>query len=114
MKNALKKWYSYLIAVGLCGIAATVAMVPYFSLEDKTVWPRVYISYVLLFAGVVFAGIGFIVQDIFRAFRRKATKNWDYPLEQKDINRAWLIYLPCLLSGLICFIAGLISYLFLR
>lgn len=114
MKNAFKKWFSYLITFGLGAIASAASLIPYFVVNNEKSWPKTYISYSLLLGGVILAGVGFIIQDIYRATRRKATNNWDYPLEQQDINKAWLIFLPCLLSGLISFIAGLISYLFLR
>lgn len=114
MKNSFLKWYTYLIAIGLIGIAVIAALVPYFCINDLKVWPKVYISYVFLLSGVVIAGVGFIIQDVFRAFRRKATKNWDYPLEKVDINKAWLIFGPCLLSGITCVVFGLISFLFFK
>ena len=114
MKNALKKWYTYLFVVALVGISATVAVVPFFALNDSNVWPKVYISYVCLLSGVIYLGGGFIGQDIYRAFKRKETKNWDYPLEQKHINMAWLIYMPFFIAGFVLLIAGLISYLILK
>ena len=114
MKNALCKWYNYLIAVGLIGVVAIVAIVPYFAIKDPNIWPRVYISYVSLFSAVIYVGGGFIAQDIYRAFQRKKTKNWDYPLEQKYIDKAWLIFLPFLLAAVVLLISGLITYPFFR
>lgn len=114
MKNALKKWYNYLIGLGLVALVAAIAIIPYFAINDSSFWPRIYISYISLFSGVVFAGGGFIAQDIYRAMKRKETKNWDYPLEDKYINTAWRIYFPFLFAAVVLVLAGLISYLFLR
>lgn len=114
MKKAFKKWYTYLIALGLVALASAVAIIPYFALNDPNAWPRVYISFVCLFAAVVYAGGGFIAQDIYRATVRKKTNNWDFPLEDIYLEKAWTIYLPILLAGLILLISGLISFIFLR
>lgn len=114
MKNAFKKWFTYLIALGLCGIASAASLIPYFTINDLKSWPAAYISYSYLLSGVVIVGVGFIVQDIFRALKRKETKNWEGPLEEKHINKAWLIFGPCLLSGLTCILLGLILYPFIR
>ena len=114
MKKALSKWYNYLYAMLLDAIVACVALIPYFAINDSNVWPKVYISYVALLSGVIYAGGGFIIQDIYRAFKRKETKNWDYPLEDKYVDMALRIYFPILLAGVISILAGLISYLFLR
>lgn len=114
MKNALSKWYNYLFAFGLVVIAAVIAIVPYFVIKDSNIWPKVYISYISMFSAVVYAGGGFIAQDIYRAIQRKKTNNWDYPLEDKYINNAWAIFLPFLLAGAVLLLSGLISYPFLR
>ena len=114
MKNAFKKWYTYLFMVGLIGVAALIATIPFFAINDPKAWPKVFISYTLLLAGVIYLGGGFIGQDIYRAFKRKETKNWDYPLEQKYVNKAWLIYMPFFLGGFVLLISGLVSYLFLK
>ena len=114
MKNAFKKWWNYLIAIGLVGIAVAVAIIPYFAIKDSKVWPLVYISYVCLFSAVVYVGGGFIAQDIFRAVQRKKTNNWDFPLEQKYIDKAWMIFLPFLLAAAVLLLSGLITYPFFR
>lgn len=113
MKNAITKWFNYLIGLGLIGIVLIVALVPYFAIDNKEIWPKVFISYVCLFSAVVYIGGGFITQDIYRAFQRKKTKNWDYPLEQVYVNQAWRIFFPFLFAGIVLLIAGLISYPFL-
>ena len=114
MKKAFGKWFVYLIAFGLVALAAAVAIVPYFGLNNPDVWPQVYISYVCLFSAVVYIGGGFIAQDIYRATVRKKTNNWDFPLEDEYLEKAWTIYLPLLLAGFILLISGLISYIFLH
>lgn len=114
MKKALCKWYNYVFALILVGLVAIVALVPYFAINDQSFWPKVYISYILMFSAVIYAGGGFIAQDIYRGVIRKKTNNWDFPLEDEYIEKAWRIYLPFLLAGIICLIAGLISYLFLK
>ena len=114
MKNAFSKWYSYVFAFLLIVLAESIAVIPYLIIQDNEVWPLVYISFISLFAAVVYIGGGFIAQDIYRAIQRKKTNNWDFPLEDKHINMAWRIYLPFLLSGTILLFFGLISYLFFR
>ena len=114
MKKSLSKWYTYLIAVGLVLLAEAVAVIPFFAINNTEAWPMVYISYTSLLSGVVYAGCGFITQDIFRAFKRKETKNWDYPLEQKYLDQAWTIFMPFLIAAALLVIFGLISYPFFR
>lgn len=114
MKNAFKKWYTYLIALGMVSASAIVAIIPFFALNDPNIWPKVYISYTTLLSGVIYALVGFIIQDIFRALKRKETKNWDYPLEKVHVDKAWRIFAPFFLAAAILIVFGLISYLFLR
>lgn len=114
MKKALCKWYNYLIAFGLVCLVAIVAIIPYFVINNPEIWPRVYISYISLFSAVIYAGGGFIAQDIYRGVIRKKTNNWDFPLEDQYIETAWRIYLPLLLATAILLLSGLISYLFLK
>lgn len=114
MKNAFKKWYTYLIALGMVAASMAVAIIPFLALNNPDIWPKVYISYTSLLSGVIYLGVGFIIQDIFRAFKRKETKNWDYPLEQEHIDKAWRIFAPFFLAAGILILTGLISYLFLK
>ena len=114
MKKALSKWYNYLYAFGLVVLVAIVAIIPYFAINNSDIWPKVYISYISLFSAVIYAGGGFIAQDIYRGVIRKKTNNWDFPLEDEYIEKAWKIYLPFLLAGALLLLAGLISYLFLK
>ena len=114
MIKQLKKWYNYVFALILVAIVEAVAIIPYFAINDASFWPKVYISYISLLAAVIYAGGGFIAQDIYRATKRKETKNWDFPLDDEYIETAWRIYLPFLLAGVILLLGGLISYLFLK
>ena len=114
MKKALCKWYNYLFALLLVILAEAIGVIPYFAINNSDVWPRVYISYISLFSAVVYLGGGFIAQDIYRGVIRKKTNNWDFPLEDVYLERAWNIYLPFFLGGFTLLLTGLISYLFLK
>ncbi len=114
MKKAFKTWYVYLIAFGLLIIVSLVALIPYFAINDSSIWPKQYISYVYLFSGVVLFGVGFIIQDLYRGRIRQKTKNWNNPLEEKYLVVAWKIFSPAFLSGITSILSGLISYIFLR
>ena len=114
MKKAFCKWLNYVYVLLLVIIVEVIAVVPYLVISDSKVWPAVYISYISLFSAVVYAGGGFIAQDIYRAIQRKKTNNWDFPLEDIYIEKAWSIYMPFLLAGLVLLISGLISFIFLN
>ncbi len=114
MKKAFTKWYNYLLALGLCALAVGISLAIYFIINNQDKWPAIYISYVLLFSGVIYIGGGFISQDIYRGIKRKQTKNWDYPLEQKFLDVAWRIFMPFLVSGVLLLISGLITFLIFR
>ena len=114
MIKQLKKWYNYVFAFILIIIVEAIAIIPHFVINDSSIWPKVYISYISLLAAVIYAGGGFIAQDIYRGIKRKETKNWDFPLEDKYIETAWRIYLPFLLAGITLLLGGLISYPFLK
>lgn len=114
MKKAFKSWYNYLIALALLLIISCIAIIPYFAFLDDAKWPRQYISYVFLFAGVVVFGVGFIIQDLYRARIRHKTKNWNNPLEEKNLETAWAIFAPLLLAGLSSILIGGISSIFLK
>ena len=114
MKSAFTKWYNYLFALALSALSAGIALILCFAIHNSSVFPLVYISYVMLFSAVIYIGGGFIWQDIYRATKRKETKNWDYPLEQKYIDVAWRIFMPFLTSGAILLISGLVTYLIFR
>ena len=114
MKNAFTKWYNYLFATALSVLSAGIALILYFAINDPKAFPLVYISYVMLFSAVIYIGGGFIGQDIYRGIKRKETKNWDYPLEQKYLDVAWRIFMPFLTSGVVLLISGLVTYLIFR
>ncbi len=114
MKKSLTKWYTYLIAFGAVVIAFLASFLPYLGFNDEKTFPRVYIAYTLLLIGVIYIGGGFISQDIYRAICRKKTNNWDYPLEDIYLNKAWTIFMPLLLAGIILLIGGLITYVGLK
>lgn len=114
MKRAFKRWYNYVIALGLVGIVSMIAIIPYFVLADSNKWPVSFISYTYLFAGVVIFGVGFIIQDLYRARIRHVTKNWNNPLEIKNLNVAWAIFCPAFVGGLLSVIVGAICYAFLH
>lgn len=114
MKKAFKTWYNYLIALGLVVIVALIAVIPYFVNLDDAIWPKQFISYVFLFSGIVIFGIGFIIQDIYRARIRHKTKNWNNPLEDKNLETAWAIFCPALLGGLTSLLIGAILSIFLK
>lgn len=108
MKKAFKTWYNYLIAIGLLAIISCIAIIPYFALSDASKWPANYIFYTYMFAGIVVFGVGFIIQDIYRARIRHKTKNWNNPLPDTNIETAWKIFCPLFLSGLTSIAVGLI------
>ncbi len=114
MKKAFKHWYNYLIALLIVLIIALIAIIPYFALNDSAKWPISYIYYVFLFSGVVVFGLGFIVQDIYRARIRHKTKNWNNPLEEENLNTAWAIFAPALLGGLTSILIGAICSIILH
>lgn len=111
MKYALKKWWNYLL--GLLGyvIAGLVAILPRILLIKNVYtykWPKEWVSYIFFFAGVVYSLVGFIIQDVYRARIRQLTNNWDYDLPDENLNKAWMIFLPFLLAGLLSFVTGLL------
>lgn len=114
MKKAFKRWYNYIIALVLVGIVSLIAIIPYFAISDSAVWPVTYISYVFLFSGVVIFGVGFIIQDIYRARIRHKTKNWNNPLEEENLNTAWSIFAPAILGGVLSLLIGAICSIFLK
>ncbi|MCQ2793216.1 MAG: hypothetical protein MJ221_02160 [Bacilli bacterium] len=114
MKKAFTRWYNYLIALLLAGVAGAIGIIPYFVNNDSSKWPIEYISYVFLFSGVVIFGVGFIIQDVYRARIRHKTKNWNNPLEQANINTAWAIFCPMFVGGLLCLLIGAVCSIFLH
>jgi len=112
MKYALKKWWNYLIGFGGYLIAATIAILPrvllYKGIEISYKWPKEWMSYTLIFAGVVLTLVGFIIQDIYRAKTRQKINDWDNDLPDENLNVAWMIFLPFLVAAALSFITGLL------
>lgn len=110
MKNAIKKWYNYIFA--LLGIAFLVglALGLFFTIGEPN-WPLKYSFFFMIFGGVTFVLVGFIIQDLFRGWNRHKLHDWDNPLPDEIVNKAWAIYFPLFSSGLLTFLAGLIAFL---
>ena len=106
MKNAFCKWYNYLIALAGDGLVTGIALLIYNLFNDETKFPKQYIAYTFLFAGVVLVGLGFIIQDLYRGWVRHKLNQWDGPLDEKYVNKAWMIFCPMLVSGVLSVIAG--------
>ncbi|MCQ3034769.1 MAG: hypothetical protein MJ248_00875 [Bacilli bacterium] len=112
MKYALKKWWNYLIGFAGYLLAATIALLPrillYKGIEIPYKWPKEWISYTLIFVGIVFSLIGFIIQDVYRARIRHRINDWDNELPDEYLNKAWMIFLPFVVAGLLSFVTGLL------
>ena len=112
MKYALKKWWNYLIGFGGYLLAATIAILPRVLLITNSSltykWPSEWLSYVLVFIGIVYILLGFIIQDVYRARIRHKINDWDNDLPDEYLNKAWMIFLPFLLAGALSFINGLL------
>ena len=106
MKNAFSKWYNYLLALFGDGLVTLIALLIYFLTNNETLFPKRYIAYVFLFAGVVLIGVGFIIQDVYRGITRHKINDWDNPLEEKYLNKAWAIFMPMFVAGILSIIAG--------
>lgn len=106
MKNAFAKWYNYVFALLGDGIVTLVALLIYFLFNDETKFPKQYISYTYLFSGVVLVGIGFIVQDLYRGYVRHKLNQWDGSLDDQYLDKAWSIFCPFLVSGILSVIVG--------
>ncbi len=106
MKKAFLKWYNYLFALLGDGLVTGVALLIYFLINDESKFPKQYISYTFLFSGVVLIGVGFIIQDLYRGFIRHKLNQWDGPLDEEYINKAWSIFCPMLVAGVLSIIAG--------
>ena len=114
MKNAAKKWYNYLLLIAAGALPFGIGIWIYFGKNDASVWPLSYTSLTMVYGGIVLAGVGFIIQDIYRGVIRHKINDWDNPLEEKYLNTAWSIFFPLLFGGLLSFIAGLIMYMFVK
>lgn len=114
MKKAFSKWYNYAIALGLDGIVVAIGLIPYYVLNDSAKWPITYFPLTMLFSGVVLFGVGFIIQDIYRARCRHVLKNWNNPLPEEKVDMAWKIFAPFFIAGILSFLVGGILYYVIR
>ena len=111
MKRAFTRYYTYLIGVALATIPTCIAIISYFAISDTAVWPYEYIKYTFLFSTVVLFGIGFIIQDLYRARIRHKTKNWAEKLPEQNLDTAWSIFSPFIIASIITLILGLIFHI---
>lgn len=110
MKKAAKNWLNYLFAfLGILLLVGT-GLLLYFVIGEPE-WPLRYTFFFMIFGGIIFVGVGFITQDLYRGWKRHKLNDWDNPLPDEIVNKAWSIFYPLLISGLLTFIAGLIAFL---
>lgn len=114
MKKSFCTWYNYLFVLLGLGVTACACLIPYFIINDTTSFPMTFINYSFLFAGVVLFGIGFIWQDLYRGYIRHKINDWDNELPQEFKDKAWNIFMPFLLSGIISIIVGAIMCIFVK
>ena len=110
MKHAAKNWLNYLFAFFGILIIVTPAIIVYKVIGEPE-WPLRYTFFFMIFGGIVFAGLGFIIQDLYRGWKRHKLNDWDNPLPDEIVNKAWDIFFPLLTSGFLTFLAGLIAFL---
>ena len=110
MKNAAKFWPNYLFtALGVLAIVGTGILI--YNILGEPDWPLRYSWFFMIFGGVFVLLVGFIIQDLYRAWKRKILHDWDNPLPEEVVNKAWMIYFPLFCSGIISFLTGLIAFL---
>ena len=56
----------------------------------------------------------FSAQDIYRAVIRHKINDWDNELDDKYKNKAWAIYYPLFISGIILIVSALLLNFFLK
>ncbi|NLN80534.1 MAG: hypothetical protein GX132_03970 [Erysipelotrichia bacterium] len=108
MKTVLKEKLTYLYAGILFLISSLIAIVPDLFDEHVATMEEWHAHYIFLFIGVVYIFIGFIWQDLIKARQRRATKNWDGPLEKEVILKAAKRFAPFLVAGLLSILMGII------
>lgn len=110
MKNALKKWYNYLLA--LVGVAFLVGLsISFYFIIGQPDWPLRYTWFFMIFGGITFVLVGFVIQDLYRGWKRHKLHDWDNNLPEEIVNKAWRIYFPLFASGIVTFLVGLIAFL---
>lgn len=112
MKKAFTTWYNYLIGIGIAALIVGGTIIPVFIVADTDGYYFDNASMLMIFIGIVVFGLGFIIQDLYRAGIRHKTKNWNNPLDQEHLNYAWAIFCPTLLGGLTAVLAGGILSIF--
>lgn len=110
MKYAAKKWWNYLLAAAGTGLLIGLGLSFYFMVGEPD-WPLKYSFFLMMFGGVTFCLVGFIIQDLYRGWQRKKLNDWKNPLPDEVVNKAWMIYFPLFYSGLASFLVGLIAFL---
>lgn len=106
MNKAFTRYYNYLFGIAITGVIALVAILPYFLIKNLEVWPFDYVRNVSLFGGIVVFGLGFVIQDFYRAYHRKKTNNWSEPLPPQIVDKAWAIFCPFVIGGVLALIMG--------
>lgn len=114
MKKSFCTWYNYLFVLIGLGVTACACLIPYFIINDASSFPAKFINYSFLFAGVVLFGIGFIWQDLYRGYTRHKINDWDNELPKEIKDKAWGIFMPFLLTGVISIIVGAIMCIFIK
>lgn len=110
MKKAAKFWLNYLFAFfGVLLVIGTGILLYYVIGEPD--WPLINSFLFMIFGGILLVGIGFIIQDLYRGWNRHKLHDWDNPLPENIVDRAWNIFYPFLTSGLLSFFVGLIAFL---
>ena len=110
MKHAAKNWLNYLFSVlGIILLVGTAILI--FEVIGEPDWSLMYSFYFMIFGGIFFVGVGFIAQDLYRGWKRHKLNDWDNPLPQEIVNKAWDIFFSFLTSGFLTFLAGLIAFL---
>lgn len=108
MKTVLKEKLTYVFAGILFIISSCIAIIPDLFDERIATMEEWYAHYIFLFIGIVYIFIGFIWQDLIKARHRRATKNWDGPLEKEITLKAAKRFAPFLLAGLLSLLMGVI------
>ena len=110
MKRAAKNWLNYLFAFLGIALLVGVGLLLYFVVGEPN-WPLRFTFFFMIFGGILFIGAGFISQDLYRGWNRHKLNDWDNPLPDEIVDKAWAIFFPLLTSGLTTFLAGLIAFL---
>lgn len=108
MKIVLKEKTTYLFAGILFLVSSLIAIIPDLFDEKVATMEEWYAHYIFLFIGIIYIFIGFVWQDLIKAHNRRATKNWDGPLEKEITLKAAKRFAPFLVAGLLSILMGVI------